>query len=841
MNTIDNSTDKTRGLLIDGLKTLDLKKINEALDKGVDVEIYVNMGDPLIKANSFVRKIKLRVLQWVLRLMIFADKKVFNKTLFDRMLSKVKDVRKESQYKDEDGTNLLGWAIQTVEPDLVEDLIQRGAYMPELEPVIDIIENSHLKSTKNIILILDLLFNSGISANSKGDDGKPLLLMVLEAGGPAKIVEIMIKNGAKLEEKDNKGISALEYISSGKLKEKSIGYHDSIVRFIKKGKLEKKTIKKLIPKTDVLDYITDEELKQVFGFDEEGCTKLRSLLKNMDKQLSSNDVKYVEENGLRDEFLAFTSSLLANNRKRSEMKLNMRYLSTKESHEKAVKDALEYTGVVPIDKRETAYVGTYEKSTVRGSFKVVYKKSAYTDINGKTHSVAVAQMDDMDDSNFADLFWECIIGMIVQKMCAFMTYMRAPKVFAIRISRTNPDKIYLIQEWVNGADFAHTRSRDLRTGLLLLSKGLNRLQLKTGFMHRDFHSGNVMYDPQSEKVYLIDFGYACISMPKRKGGSIQNITNPDLIFYDVMQQEFAGKAYRTCTNKSHDMSILISSIIKFGAGQKMGKVLKDLHDECCWQYVNEVRTMKYAISKKIAIGSIGLIFPFVDGKEVRLNFFPETRMDRKTRVFDPAYMYELDGTTKKKFDVERFTMYCLAEIQIQSMRPTQIFDALIKDNAFGMAWDLVKSFRSNKKRNVFQLVGIYIYLGENQSVAIENEHNLLMVPNLFTSLKFGKEPRATFYDKEELAVIVSDIKPFTDRWLALLNVELISSDVSFGTHECVITLFYKKNGKQSYNTDLAKRANYPPRIAPKSAYDNSLFQNVVSAWTKERRERFLKF
>jgi hypothetical protein len=260
-------------------------------------------------------------------------------------------------------------------------------------------------------------------------------------------------------------------------------------------------------------------------------------------------------------------------------------------------------------------------------------------------------------------------------------------------------------------------------------------------MHRDFHSGNVMYDPQSEKVYLIDFGYACISMPKRKGGSIQNITNPDLIFYDVMQQDEAGKAYRTCTNKSHDMAILISSLIKFGSGQKMGKVLKDLYDECCWQYINEVRTMKYAISNKIRIGSIDLIFPFVDGTEVRLNFFPETRMDRKTRVFDPAYMYELDGTTKKKFDVERFTMYCLAEIQIQSMRPTQIFDALIKDNAFGMAWDLVKSFRSNKKRNVFQLVGIYIYLGENQSVAIENEHNLLMVPNLFTSLKFGKEPR----------------------------------------------------------------------------------------------------
>ena len=835
MTTIDNSTDRTRNLLIDGLKTLDVKKINEALDKGVDVEIYVNMGDPLVPSTSFVRKIKMRVLQWILRLMIFAGKKGFNKKLFDRMMSKVKDIRKESQYKDEDGTNLLGWAIQTFEPALVEDLIQRGAYMPELDPVIDMIENSHLKSTKNAVLILDLLFNSGISVNNKGIDGKPLLLIALEANASAKIVEILIKNGASLEEKDDKGISPLEYISSGKLKEKSIGYHDSIVRFIKSGKLEKKTIKKLIPKTDVLDYITDNELKQVFGFDDQGCTKIRSLLKKMDEQLSSNDIR--EYNGLKDKFLKLTSDLLSENRKKQEMTLNMRYHGTKESHEQEVKDALEFKGVVPIDKRETAHVGTYDKSTVRGSFKVVYKKSSYTDINGKSHLVAVAQMDEMDDNNFADLFWECIIGMIVQKMCAFMTYIRAPKVYAIRISRTNPDKIYLIQEWVNGADFSHTRSRDLRTALLLLTKGLNRLQLKTGFMHRDFHSGNVMYDPQKEKVYIIDFGYACISMPKRKGGSIQNITNSENIFYDVMRQDFAGKAYRSCSNKSHDMCILISSMLNYGSGMKMGKVFEEIYRECCWQYVNEVRTMKYAISKKIAIGSLATIFPFVDGKEVRLNFFPETRMDRKTRVFDPAYMYEIDGVTKKQLHVERFTMYCLAEIQIQSMKPTAIFDKLVTDKAFKLAWDLVSAVRSNKKKNTYQLSGIYVYMTQDSSLAVENEHNLLDVPNLFNSMKLGTTPRTYFYDKEEIAVLISELKPFIDRWLINFNVEEFKTDIVYGTHEVVITFFYKDKGKQSYNTDLAKRANYPPRLHPKAAYDDSLFQNVVGNWSRSRRER----
>jgi serine/threonine protein kinase len=393
---------------------------------------------------------------------------------------------------------------------------------------------------------------------------------------------------------------------------------------------------------------------------------------------------------------------------------------------------------------------------------------------------------------------------------------------------------------VNGSDFAHTRSRDLRTGLLLLTKGLNRLQLKTGFMHRDFHSGNVMYDPQKEKVYLIDFGYACISMPKRKGGSIQNITNSDMIFYDVLQNVDMGKPYRQCTNKSHDMAILITSLLDYGAGQKMGKVLKDIRDECCWQYVNEVRTMKYAISNKIRLGSIDSLFPFVDGNEVRLNFFPETRTDRKASIFDPAYMYELDGITKKQFHVERFTMYCLAEIQIQMMRPTPIFDALVKDNAFGMAWDLVKSYRSNKKRNVFQLVGVYVYVGEHDSVAINNEHNLLMIPNLFKSLKLGNMSPSRFYDKEEIAVMLSELKPFIDRWLINFNVEHISSDTRYGTHECVITLFYKEKGKQTYNTDYAMRANYPPRV--QSAYDDSKFQNVVGEWTKARRERFnIKF
>lgn len=330
-------------------------------------------------------------------------------------------------------------------------------------------------------------------------------------------------------------------------------------------------------------------------------------------------------------------------------------------------------------------------------------------------------------------------------------------------------------------------------------------------------------------------------MPKRKGGSIQNITNSELIFYDVIQQEHAGKAYRTCTNKSHDMCILISSLLDFGAGQKMGKVLKDVYDECCWQYINEVRTMKYAVSKKIAIGSLATVFPFVDGKEVRLNFFPETRTDRRARVFDPAYMYELDGITKKKFHVERFTMYCLAEIQLQSMKPTPIFDALVKDKAFKMAWDLVKSFRSNKKRNVFQIVGVYVYMDEHRSVAIDNEHNLVAIPKLLDSLKIGKNPPTHFYDKEEIAVMVAELKPFIDRWLINFNIEHIKSDVTYGTHECVITLFYKKKGEQTYNTSLAKMANYPPRVRPKAAYDDSQFQNVVGEWAKMRRERVLKF
>jgi len=75
--------------------------------------------------------------------------------------------------------------------------------------------------------------------------------------------------------------------------------------------------------------------------------------------------------------------------------------------------------------------------------------------------------------------------------------------------------------------------------------------------------------------------------------------------------------------------------------------------------------------------------------------------------------------------------------------------------------------------------------------------------------------------------MLAELKPFIDRWLINFNVEHISSDVSYGTHECVITLFYKKKGEQTYNTDLAKRANYPPRLRPKSAYDDSQFQNVV--------------
>jgi predicted Ser/Thr protein kinase len=95
----------------------------------------------------------------------------------------------------------------------------------------------------------------------------------------------------------------------------------------------------------------------------------------------------------------------------------------------------------------------------------------------------------------------------------------------------------LVMEEIKGEELSRLRDDPLQKHLVTIMEGLEFLQ-KEKFVHRDFHSGNIMI--RDETPYIIDFGRACV------GGITSEGTIQDY-------KEF----YTNCTNKSHDVCCLL--------------------------------------------------------------------------------------------------------------------------------------------------------------------------------------------------------------------------------------------------------------------------------------------
>ena len=797
--------------MLRGFKDHNPLLILQEVMRGADMGYYLTMED---MSSGWPRT--LRICQWLLKLHVEYDPDLYTMDIVFQCIKQLPSLQRESQYKDGEGKNLMDWAIKTLHPPLIDYLIQRKATICKLYTVIYLITDDHIIYPKKGAAILDMLLQYGIYANEKDIRGRPLLMVALQAGSSPHIVQALLQNGANVDD------TSMDYIQSGKLKEISIGYHNSIVNLLRTGKLGKKPINKLTPKTDLLDYVSDEELERVFGFTEESCTKLRSLLKSLDESLPLRFEKQQQD------IYDFISKTLSVSRTTEQMEVGVKYSYTKESHLETVERLLTDTREISARKRNNVYVGAYSGGTASGSYKIVYKNSVYVDKDGERHRVAVGQMENVNDIILTDLFWESIIGMVLQKVCSHMKYIRAPVVHAIRVSMLDPNKVYIIQEWVRGKDFFTIRKRDARTGLLLLAKGLNRLQLKIGFMHRDLHAGNVMYDAAQEMVYLIDFGFACISMPKRKHGSIQNITNSTSLFSYVLKRERTGESYRSCVNKSHDMCTLFSSINDIKHYQNVSTNIRDMWRNVCWQYVKEVRTMKYGISKDILFEKL----PFIhiqDMSKVRKLFFPHTlrQMDgsiyRNRRQIQPSqdiepfdtdilYQEGYMGTRAKAvFDVDRFTVYCLAEIEILDMRPMRVYETLMTENTFRLQWDMYREFKKEYTQDTYQIAGIYMFLSENKINQIKGKTNLVTSKRVMNYLGYSF-PFVKFYTKTEIEAIAEKVKTYTD--LLYDQIQYIRTHITYGTHECVIHLMYMNPRDQPYSTERISRI-LKPRYDPK--------------------------
>tara|TARA_B110000008_G_C16974712_1_gene565350 strand:- start:1446 stop:2456 length:1011 start_codon:yes stop_codon:yes gene_type:complete len=96
----------------------------------------------------------------------------------------------------------------------------------------------------------------------------------------------------------------------------------------------------------------------------------------------------------------------------------------------------------------------------------------------------------------------------------------------------------LVMEEIKGEELSRFIDDQLQRHLATIMEGLEFLQ-EVKFVHRDFHSGNIMI--RDNTPYIIDFGRACVA----------GITSEGAI------QDYEGYFYTNCTNKSHDVCCLI--------------------------------------------------------------------------------------------------------------------------------------------------------------------------------------------------------------------------------------------------------------------------------------------
>ena len=114
--------------------------------------------------------------------------------------------------------------------------------------------------------------------------------------------------------------------------------------------------------------------------------------------------------------------------------------------------------------------------------------------------------------------------------------------------------ILLVQEKIAGSTFNRIGSLStLKLALTTLCKGLEKLQRKFSFSHRDFHADNVMYSKQNNKAYIIDFGWSCFSVPQTDS-SLQAFRGG--FGWDQCTED----GIRKCKNRSHDLCTLLLSL-----------------------------------------------------------------------------------------------------------------------------------------------------------------------------------------------------------------------------------------------------------------------------------------
>lgn len=287
-------------------------------------------------------------------------------------------------------------------------------------------------------------------------------------------------------------------------------------------------------------------------------------------------------------------------------------------------------------------------TTERGSYSTVYMNTSY---NKKKSVVKVGELEGstIDQYNqLCSLFFEAIITKIMFKISKEIPCFQSPDIFKCGKSY---GKTVIIMEQLDAVPFS--RVNEPVKAIKSLANTLRILQDVVYFSHRDLHANNCMWNGN---VCIIDYGFACISMPPYNEMSVQDLFeyySPKL--EDNIYKNNMSTSLKACENKSHDLCMIILSMNNILVNDKLNEWAKEISIG----YMKEIREgyNKYTISR--------MIYDNKYRKGMREYFFPDV-----PNVIDYTY-YFLRKPSGVKFEsiMPYQWIYDMYEIELQDFIP----------------------------------------------------------------------------------------------------------------------------------------------------------------------------
>ena len=162
--------------------------------------------------------------------------------------------------------------------------------------------------------------------------------------------------------------------------------------------------------------------------------------------------------------------------------------------------------------------------------------------------------DDDDDSMGVDDeprhttdMYELVIQTFLNYYCT-ASHIKIPKLHFVQ---RQGNHTHACMERLSGKFLQELTGDELLIALAHVMKALFVLQREYGFLHRDFHGGNVSFDRSTYQVGIIDFGMACINPNKHDIAWQQN----NIWFYPVVEHSKTAR----CLNCSLDVCMIVAS------------------------------------------------------------------------------------------------------------------------------------------------------------------------------------------------------------------------------------------------------------------------------------------